>query len=67
MTAWRIHSEFCTNPDGQRVLANASPSEVEDEVKHVIAAFAGFGGGLIAPTAIQASAHVDYAYSAFFI
>ena len=39
---------FCTNPDGQRVLAHASPSEVEDEVKHVIAAFSGFGGGLIA-------------------
>jgi uroporphyrinogen decarboxylase len=38
---------FCTNPDGQRVLAYASPSEVTQEVKHVISAFSKFGGGLI--------------------
>lgn len=44
----RLAASFCTNPDGQRILAHASPSEVEEEVKHIIAAFSGFGGGLIA-------------------
>lgn len=39
---------FCTNPDSQCTLAHSSPAEVEEEVKHVISAFSGFGGGLIA-------------------
>lgn len=38
---------FCTNPDSQRMLANGTPSEIEEEVKHIISAFSGFGGGLI--------------------
>jgi uroporphyrinogen decarboxylase len=38
---------FCTNPDGQRLLANGTPEEIEDEVKHIISAFSSFGGGLI--------------------
>lgn len=38
---------FCTNPDSQRILANGTPSEIEEEVDHIVRAFSRFRGGLI--------------------